>query len=170
MAGSLLGGFISAELLKFVLGLGLMLIALAFIRHTDGHEHDAAIDRGEGVVEPSVARRIVTRDGETIDYELCRRNEGRSFAGLGGVFVGLISTGLGELNSYALVIRCRIPTRVTVATSVVVVALTALSASVTHLFGLVAGGDTEIGTVASTALFTIPGVIIGGQMGRCCLG
>ncbi|MFV1963718.1 MAG: TSUP family transporter, partial [Acidimicrobiia bacterium] len=102
---------------------------------------------------------------ERIEYQLCRRNEGRWFAGLGGLSVGLISTGLGELNSYALVMRCRIPTRVTVATSVVVVAVTALAAGVTHVFGFLQEGASTIDTVISIVIFTVPGVLIGGQLG-----
>ncbi|MCP4227894.1 MAG: TSUP family transporter [Actinomycetia bacterium] len=108
---------------------------------------------------------MVSRDGEAFDYKLCRHREGQLGAGVGGLFVGLISTGLGELNSYALVKRCRIPTRVTVATSVVVVAATALAASVTHLFDLLANSSDDLDTVVSLVVFTIPGVIIGGQLG-----
>jgi uncharacterized membrane protein YfcA len=79
--------------------------------------------------------------------------------------VGLISTGLGELNSYTLVMRCRIPTRVAVATSVVVVAATALAASVTHFIDFAGDPGDTLDTVLSIVVFTVPGVIIGGQMG-----
>ena len=165
IVGSLLAGLISPDLLKLVLGLGLFAIALAFIRHDDHHDEDEAITAGKGVVDPTIERVIVTRDGERIEYQLCRRNEGRWFAALGGGFVGLISTGLGELNSYALVMRCRIPTRVTVATSVVVVAATALAASVTHLVGFIQAGASTMDVVLSIVIFTVPGVLIGGQLG-----
>ena len=164
VVGSLVAGYLPAELLKVLLGLGLLAIAAIFIRHHDVAEHEAAIAAGEGMVQPSTQRRIVTKDGETIDYELCRHNEGRWFAGVGGASVGLISTGLGELNNYALVIRCRIPTRVTVATSAAVVAVTALAASVTHFAGFVQDGGDTLGVVFSIVIFTVPGVIIGGQL------
>jgi len=164
VVGSLVAGYLPAELLKVLLGLGLLAIAAIFIRHHDVAEHEAAIAAGEGMVQPSTQRRIVTKDGETIDYELCRHNEGRWFAGVGGASVGLISTGLGELNNYALVIRCRIPTRVTVATSAAVVAVTALAASVTHFVGFVQDGGDTLGVVFSIVIFTVPGVIIGGQL------
>lgn len=163
--GSLLSGVIPAAALKTILGLGLLAIAVVFIRHDDHEQDDAAIARGEDVVEPSQHRVVVARDGETFDYRLCRHREGQVGASVGGLFVGLISTGLGELNSYALVKRCRIPTRVTVATSVVVVAATALAASVTHLADLAAGSSEDLETVRNLVIFTIPGVIIGGQLG-----
>lgn len=164
VAGSLAAGYLPADLLKVLLGVGLLAIAAVFIRHHAVQEEVAAIARGEGVVQPSTPRRIVTRDGETLDYELCRHNEGRWFAGVGGASVGLISTGLGELNNYALVMRCRIPTRVTVATSAAVVAVTALAASVTHLVGFVQDGADTLDVVFSIVVFTVPGVIIGGQL------
>ena len=165
IVGSLVAGYIPAEVLKLLLGFGLLFIALTFVRHDDKHSAEKAIAAGIDVVAPSVQRLIVTRDGERITYELCRRHEGRWFAAVGGAFVGLISTGLGELNSYALVMRCRIPTRVTVATSVVVVAVTALAASVTHLAGFVQEGTSAMNTVLAIVTFTVPGVIFGGQLG-----
>ncbi len=42
----------------------------------------------------------VTSDGEQICYTVCNKNEGRLISGIGGLFVGMISTGLGELNGY----------------------------------------------------------------------
>ncbi len=165
VAGSLLGRVIGGDLLKVVLGIGLLAIAVSFIRHRPRDADDDAIARGEGVVEPSLPRRIVTSDGRLYSYRVCRRGEGRLFAGIGGAFVGLISTGLGELNTFALVKRCRVPSRITIATSVVVVAVTALAASLTHLADFISGGTDEIDTVLSLVVFTVPGVIIGGQLG-----
>lgn len=81
------------------------------------------------------------------------------------MFVGLISTGLGEANSYALIERCRVPSRVTVATSVVVVAVTALAASLVHLVEFVGDGGDDLSTIASIIVFTIPGVLLGAQLG-----
>lgn len=163
--GSLIGGSIPEAVLKTVLGFGLLAIAVAFIRHVGHEKEDASITRGEGIAQPYEDRKVVSRDGEVFEYKLCRHREGQVGAGIGGLFVGLISTGLGELNSYALVKRCRIPTRVTVATSVVVVAATALAVSVTHVVDLAASSSEDLETVFSLVVFMIPGVIIGGQLG-----
>ncbi len=151
--------------LKVILGAGLLVIALAFVRHQPHEEEDASIARGDNLTELFEERHLVARDGEVFDYKLCRHREGQVASGLGGLFVGLISTGLGELNSYALIKRCRIPTRVTVATSVVVVAITALAASVTHLVDLASSSGDELTDVANLVIFMIPGVVIGGQLG-----
>ena len=165
IVGSLLGGVVSATFLKVLLGLGLIGVGIAFLRPDDSEAEDAAIARGEGLVEPSLSRSIVTRDGQLYEYKVCRRTEGRIFAGVGGLFVGLISTGLGEADSYALVKRCRVPTRVAVATGVVVVAVTALVASIAHLIDFVQTGGDSLETVRDIIVFTVPGVIIGGQLG-----
>jgi hypothetical protein len=86
-------------------------------------------------------------------------------AGVGGLFIGMISTGLGELNGYFLLQRCRVPSRVAVATSVFVVAVTALVASTGHFIKFVQTGGDTLNTVLSLVIFTVPGVIIGGQIG-----
>ena len=104
-------------------------------------------------------------DGKQISYTVCNRNEGRIIAGVGGLFVGMISTGLGELNGYFLLQRCRVPSKVSVATSVFVVALTVLCAASGHLARFVQSGVDTLNTVLSVVIFTVPGVIIGGQLG-----
>ncbi len=165
IVGSLVGGRVPGVTLKLLLGIGLIGVALAFIFHHDPATEDVAIARGEGVVEPAMRRSVTTRDGKVYEYRVCRRGEGRLFAGIGGLFVGLISTGLGEADAYVLVKRCRVPTRISVATGVVVVAVTALAASVTHLIDFVQEGGDALETIRNIAIFTVPGVIIGGQLG-----
>ena len=77
----------------------------------------------------------------------------------------MISTGLGELNGYFLLRRCRVPSRVAVGTSVFVVAVTVLLASTGHFIKFTQAGGETLGTVLSLVFFTIPGVIVGGQLG-----
>ncbi|MCL1595504.1 MAG: sulfite exporter TauE/SafE family protein [Actinomycetia bacterium] len=163
--GSLLADVAPETLLKLLLGFGLFFIAVTFIRHHDAAKEDAEIALGIGVVQPAIRRHIVMADSTVYDYELCRLHEGRIGAGIGGLLVGLISTGLGEANSYSLVQRCRIPSRVAIAVSVVTVAVTALAASVTHLINFIQTPDADVALIASIVVFTIPGVIIGGQLG-----
>ncbi len=170
IVGSVLAGIAPATALKLLLGFGLLAIAVTFIRHHDPAVEDAAIAQGIGVVAPSIRRRIVTTDHTVYDYELCRMQEGRIGAAIGGLLVGLISTGLGEANSYMLVKRCRIPSRVAVAVSVTTVALTALAASVTHLIDFVNSPNADLGAVVAVVAFTIPGVVIGGQLGPLVTG
>lgn len=170
IVGSLLSDVAPELLIKVVLGIGLAGIAFTFVRHHDAKKEDAEISIGIGVTVPAVARRIVTADNTVYEYELCRTTEGRTGAGIGGVLVGLISTGLGEANSYLLVKRCRVPSRVAVAVSVTTVAITALAASITHAISFITNPAADTATIVAIIAFTIPGVIIGGQLGPLIVG
>ncbi len=57
------------------------------------------------------------------------------------------------------------PSRVTVASSVFVVAITALVASTGYFVKFVQTGGETLNTVLSLVIFTIPGVVIGAQLG-----
>ena len=87
------------------------------------------------------------------------------FAAIGGAFLGMISVGLAELQEYHLVAKCKVPTRVAVATSIFVVVITVLVASVGHFYEFIQEGDEVMNQVVNLIIFTIPGVVIGGQIG-----
>ena len=166
LLGSWVAGSISPEILKVILGTGLFAVALSFLRTPDSTEvgrMDEAIDRDYGGPRGETCLRAA--DGEKICYTVCNRLEGRTIAGVGGLFVGMISTGLGELNGYFLLRRCRVPSKVSVATSVFVVAVTALSAATGHLVHFVQSGPEVLATVRNLVIFTVPGVILGAQLG-----
>lgn len=166
LLGTWVSGWIEPDVLKVVLGVGLFAVAASFLRapeHKDIVRMDAAIRQEYGGERAETC--LVTAEGEQICYTVCNRTEGRLIAGLGGLFVGMISTGLGELNGYLLLQRCRVPSRVSVATSVFVVAITALTASAGHLAQFVQSGGSALNTVLNLVVFTVPGVILGGQLG-----
>ena len=166
LVGTWLAGIVEPEILKIVLGVGLFAVALSFLRapeHKDVERMDNAIAEEYGGEKSETC--LVPANGETICYTVCNRNEGRIIAGVGGLFVGLISTGLGELNGYFLLQRCRVPSNVAVATSVFIVALTALSAAGGHLLQFTKAGPEVLNIVLSLVIFTVPGVIIGAQVG-----
>ena len=166
LLGTWVAGGVEPDILKVVLGVGLFVVALSFLRapeHKDIVRLDSAIQDEYG--GPQAETCLETAEGEQICYTVCNRNEGRLIAGVGGLFVGLISTGLGELNGYFLLQRCRVPSRVAVATSVFIVAGTALAGATGHLVQFVQSGNDAINIALSIAIFTIPGVIIGGQLG-----
>lgn len=166
LLGTLLAGLIDPDILKVILGVGLFAVAASFLRtpeQKDVIRFDEAIQQEYGGEKAKTC--LVTAEGEEICYTVCNRTEGRLIAGVGGLFVGMISTGLGELNGYFLLQRCRVPARVSVATSVFVVAFTALSASTGHLVNFIHAGTYVLNTVLSICIFTVPGVIIGGQLG-----
>lgn len=166
LLGTWLGTRIAPDVLKIILGVGLFAVALSFLREPD-HSHvkllDEAIQKGHGPGKGQT--RLVTAEGEEIWYTVCNKTEGSLISGIGALFMGMISTGLGEMNGYFLLQRCRVPSKVAVATSVLIVAGTALAASVGHLLAFVQQGPEVLDVVFSLVIFTIPGVIIGGQLG-----
>ncbi len=166
LIGTWLVAYIPSIILKTILGVGLLAVAASFLRSPEPKDivrSDEAIEDEYGGEKAETC--LTTRENEKICYTVCNRTEGRLIAGVGGLFIGMISTGLGDLNGYFLLQRCRVPSRVAVASSVFVVAVTALVASTGHFVKFVqAGGDT-LNTVLSLVIFTVPGVIIGGQLG-----
>ncbi len=166
IVGSWLAGAMNPSFLKIILGMGLLAVALSFL-HTpeakDVGRADKAIDDEFGGEKAET--RLVTAQGEEIRYTVCNRTEGRIIAGVGALFVGLISTGLGELNGYFLLRRCKVPSKVSVATSVFVVAFTALSAATGHLVQFIQSGGEALQTVFKIVIFTVPGVLVGAQLG-----
>ena len=104
--------------------------------------------------------------GREFKYTICNKNEGRLFAAIGGAFLGMISVGLAELQEYHLLARCRVPSPVAVATSIFVVAVSVLIAAAGHFYTFATSADPKIlHQVLNIVIFTIPGVIIGGQIG-----
>ena len=62
--------------------------------------------------------------------------------------------------------RCRVPSPVAVATSIFVVVVTVLIASAGHFYNFATSADASVlRQVFSIVTFTIPGVVVGGQIG-----
>jgi uncharacterized membrane protein YfcA len=165
LLGTWLGGIIPADVLKGILGVGLFVIASSFLRSPEPGTVkllDRDIEKRHNVAKETC---ITTNAGETFCYTIGNRTEGRFLIGIGGLFLGMVSTGLGELNGYFLLQRCHVPSQVAVATSVFIVAITALIASVGHAIGFIQEGGDALNTVLSLVIFTGPGVIIGAQLG-----
>ena len=164
--GTFLAAYIAADILKTILGLGLLVIASTFLK-SPGKETVVQLDSEIKKKYPKEVAKttLVTRDGEEISYTVCNRTEGSILGAVGALFIGMISTGLGELNGFFFLQRCKVPSRVSVATSVFIVAITALTASVGHFINFAQAGTETLSLVFSIVIFTIPGVIIGGQIG-----
>jgi hypothetical protein len=164
--GTWLSGIIDAEYLMIILGVGLFIVALSFLRKPEPKVIQAL---DSGLAQEFKAKKaetiLKTADGEEIHYTVCNRTEGMTLSGIGALFMGMVSTGLGEMNGYFMLQRCRVPSKVSVATSVFVVAVTALIASAGHFIQFARSGGTVLQTVLSLIIFTVPGVIIGGQIG-----
>jgi uncharacterized membrane protein YfcA len=165
LVGTWAAGWIDPNLLKIVFSLGLIAIAASFLR---SHEETAPVMAVAGInttdnQQPETC--IVTAEGKEHRYTINNPTQGQLVAGLGGVLIGLLSTGLGEVNGFYLLKICRMPSQVAIATNVFIVAITALVASCGHFVNFVQQGGETLATVLSLVSFTVPGVIIGGQLG-----
>jgi uncharacterized membrane protein YfcA len=166
LLGTWISELIETDVLKAVLGVGLFAVAANALRKL---KPDAVLDRdqaihreyGDGKGETC----LITAEGEEICYTVCNRTEGRLIASVGALFKGMIGTGLGEIDEHFFLERCHVPSMVSVATGVFVLLFTTFAASLGHLLGFIQTGGTVLSTVLSLLVFTIPGVLIGGQLG-----
>jgi len=115
---------------------------------------------GEYLKEKNTGRGTTTvesTDGEEFTYDTCWRVPGVALSTIGGFITGLISAGLPEIVTTQLIVRCRVPPRVAVATSVFVLGVTAVAGAVVHALTA-----TPVWYVVA---WSIPGVLVGGTIG-----
>ncbi|MEX0931335.1 MAG: sulfite exporter TauE/SafE family protein [Candidatus Paceibacterota bacterium] len=107
---------------------------------------------------------LTTKDKHTYIY--CRTYRGhikRFFGyGVGGFFQGAVGFGAGELGIVSMMLS-RIPIRVAIGTSHLIVALSAICASVIHLL-VSFGGEGVVDMHWNIVAWTLPAVIIAGQI------
>ncbi|MFC7235306.1 sulfite exporter TauE/SafE family protein [Halosegnis marinus] len=191
IAGALLSFVIPEPAFHLLLGLALVaasyLLFNADLGHGDESEDpdaeavaDGGPDGGEDLpddegklgpagVETDDEGNVTRVDRQGDDYRYTRGGYLRRFANyaVGGTFQGLAGFGVGELGIVSM-LSTKVPVRVAIGTNHIVVALTAVLASVVHVFGggLVPGGH-EI-DLASTpwnmVVFTVPATVTGGQI------
>lgn len=165
IVGTLYGGLVPVVVLKSIFAVGLLFIGYQLFtawRKEERALHEAA---NKEEFKENFESELVSRDGKIYRYTVCNRGMGRLFAVIGGAFVGMISVGLAELQEYQLVARCKVPTPVAIATSIFVVVITVLVASIGHFYAFAKEGNEVLGQVMNIVVYTIPGVLIGGQIG-----
>ena len=91
--------------------------------------------------------------------------EGPLVTGAGALLLGVISVGLAELQGFHLLARRRLAVATAVATNVVVVWLALVAAVSGHLARLLPGWGGTLDEVGALLVFTVPGVLVGGQLG-----
>ncbi len=163
--GTLYGGLIHPLVLKSLFSTGLIFIGYQlFISQRKEerlkHEHTRLLEYAE-----SYESILTDRKGKVYHYTVCNKNMGRTFAAIGGAFLGIISVGLAELQDYQLVARCKVPAPIAVGTSIFVVVITVLVASLGHFYEFFIAGPEVLYKVLGIIIFTAPGVVIGGQIG-----
>ncbi|WP_135824810.1 sulfite exporter TauE/SafE family protein [Halorussus ruber] len=188
IGGALLSFVIPEVVFHSLLGLALMAASYLLFKADLGHgesdsstESETMADGGEsrdlpddsGKLGPAGVRTdeegTVTRvDREGDDYVYTRGGYLRRFANysIGGTFQGLAGFGIGELGIISM-LGTSVPVRVAIGTNHIVVALTAILASVVHVFGggLVGGHSLSIASTPwNMVVFTVPATVTGGQI------
>ncbi len=164
--GSLVADAFPAAVLKTIFAVGVIFIGSQLYFSLRQEERENLDGEIKAEAEQQCESVLVDSAGNRYGYTITRKDQGRLFAAIGGAFLGAISVGLAELQEYHLMVRCRVPSPVAVATSIFVVVVTVLVASLGHFYKFATSADSQVLTqVLSVVLFTIPGVIIGGQIG-----
>lgn len=160
VAGAFAAQYAPDLLLRGVFGVGLLILG-GFLVYYDPPE-ECVPGEGEGpyLREKNTGRGktvVEATDGERYVYDTCWRPPGVALATAGGFITGLISAGLPEIVTTQLVIRCRVPPRVAIATSVFVLAVAAVAGAAVHALSA-----TPVWYVVA---WSIPGVLVGGTIG-----
>jgi len=166
IVGTIFGSEVPPDILKTIFAVGIIFIGTQLFSLWRKEEREKNEVNRKEEFKIHFEKLLVDKQGKEYKYTICNKNMGRFFAGIGGAFLGMISVGLAELQEYHLVAKCKVPAPVAVATSVFVVVVTVLVASVGHFYEFAVHAETAvINQVVNIAIFTIPGVIIGGQLG-----
>ena len=163
--GTVYSDLVPSLVLKSIFSVGLVFIGSQLFsswRREEREKNEASFRQETETVFES---ELTDSSGNTYRYTICNKTMGRAFAAIGGAFLGMISVGLAELQEYHLVARCKVPTPVAIATSIFVVVITVLVASVGHFYAFSKEGSEVLSQVLNIVIFSAPGVIIGGQLG-----
>ncbi len=158
--GAVGADMVSERILKGIFGIGLLVLAAFLILVRSPEECDPGdravplIDRKSGEKGTTVVR---ARDGAVYEYPTCWRPPGVLMAAVGGALTGMISAGLPEISTTQLVVRCRGPPRVAIATSVFTLAIVAAVGAGIHALAAP--------PVWQVVGWSIPGVLIGSTIG-----
>jgi len=168
--GSILSYQVPGTILKIIFGLALFVFAFLLYRSHAEEEAIPVLPSQSDLKHGSTFyhnnrkyhyRVIKTMDGKQYKYATFRP-PGALLSLLGGFFAGLMGIGIGEIETTQFIVRNKMPVRVATATAVLIVAVTVLTASATHVVELLRSGFPLRWNLVA---MTIPGVLIGGQLG-----
>ncbi|SFR32579.1 sulfite exporter TauE/SafE family protein [Halogeometricum limi] len=189
VAGALLSFVIPEVVFHSLLGLALIAAAYLLFRIDLDHGGQESSDDSSAVADGGTVDRNLPNDADKLgpagvrtdddgtvtrvdregdDYRYTRGGYLRRFGNysVGGLFQGLAGFGVGELGIISM-LGTKVPVRIAIGTNHIVVALTAVLASLVHVFGggLVGGHSLSLATTPwNMVVFTVPATVIGGQI------
>lgn len=152
-------------LLKGAYALLMLVLCPVILRHTPPPPITDADLEESGDSNAHPIRKVIDRLGNEYRYRKPRQGPiGAAITSVGAFLTGLLGVGIGEVIMPQLVKRNHVPVAVAAATSVFVVIVTIASASFTQITALIAAGGLSA-VPWNLVCYTIPAVIIGGQIG-----
>jgi hypothetical protein len=179
--GALAARWVPGQALRLIYGVAMLAVAGIMTRHllvparrlagirASAAEASPPAPPDQPCRDADAARTVRTADGAVYHYCADGLMGQRVLSGLGAVFAGLVSTGVGEATLPALTGRSRFPVPVAAATSTVVVASTVVGAAVTHLVRLARDGGLAA-IPWNLLVWAVPGAIIGAVIGTALQG
>ena len=145
--GVVIGRLVPGEILKVLLSALILYLAIHFLRR-------------------SMKKTQENPDGTLTVEHPHVDNVVRGINIFGGLLMGMISSGLGEVNEYSFLQRMGLPVHNSSGTSVFLVATSAFIGVCAHLYFLVSTGELDaFSRVLSIIVFAVPGVVLGAQIG-----
>jgi uncharacterized membrane protein YfcA len=170
VAGALVAHRVDGTALKGAYALLMGVLAAVMLRRSGATAPVLSAWGAEAEAGAKEAMRTITdRRGQSYSFPVPRQGLGAIATSIGAFLTGLVSVGIGETIMPQLVKRNRVPVAVAAATSVLIVIATVAAASLTQIWGLIAtGGITAVPW--NLVCYTVPGVLIGGQLGPLLQG
>jgi uncharacterized membrane protein YfcA len=157
-------------LLKGAYAVLMLVLCPVILRHTPPKDMLSDSADNDAINAKEEVREITGLDGQTYKFRKPRQGAtGKFFTSIGSFLTGFLGVGVGEVILPQLIKRNRVPVAVAAATSVFTVIVTIASASFTQISALIdAGGLSAVPW--NLVCYTIPAVIIGGQIGPLLQG
>lgn len=170
--GALLFGVLQEQetLLKGAYAILMLVLCPIILRHTPPKVLAENASDDDTVNADTEIRTITGRDGTTYRFHKPRQGPiGAVFTSIGSFLTGFLGVGVGEVILPQLVKRNHVPVAVAAATSVLTVIVTIAAASFTQISLLIEAGGLDA-VPWNLVCYTIPAVIIGGQIGPLLQG
>ncbi|RMD67318.1 sulfite exporter TauE/SafE family protein [Candidatus Pacearchaeota archaeon] len=165
IAGAVLSFFLPQYAFYFIIAFALLFsvyLMLSTERKLSKEECIKKMSVGKHHTHPN-AENVTLKDRDGKEYKYCRACgvKPRSVGyGVGGFFQGVGGFGIGELGIVSMLLT-KIPIRVAIGTSHMVVAMTAIVASLTHI---ITSNLESVPTAWNILAMTVPAVLAGGQI------
>jgi uncharacterized membrane protein YfcA len=157
--------------LKAAYAVLMLVLCPVILKHTPPPTTSSEISPAQGDLDQDCQagerpiRTIIAKSGQTYTYRTPKVGPlGSLITSIGAFLTGLLGVGIGEVIIPQLVKRNHVPVAVAAATSVFAVIVTIASASFTQVTALISAGGVNA-IPWNVVCYTIPAVIIGGQIG-----